>query len=246
MRKQDKWMKNILWFESRNKCDLDLFDMLTAQRTVSKQPRFKSGTFYSEKCKREIQYESGIELDFIKRLEKADQVLLYCEQPVRIPYMRGKIRQHTTPDFAVLLNTLNVVIVEIKPIEGLLENRVQMKAEGLIKYCHKMGFGLLLTDGRDTLEKIKKLRYNRKLEREILHAIDGRILRKKECSEILKKHNATHNELLKIILKNHLKYKSYPFKLQQGNKNDLFQKIIIEQKRYDDLIRESLKALFKS
>ena len=120
--------RKVLWFDRKEKFDIDFFDALLPQRTVSDNPRYKSGIFRSEKCGRDIQYESGIELDFINRhLENNPDVLFYWEQPVTVPYRRGKIRARTTPDFGVYLLSRHFIIVEVKPLAELIDHRVQAK-----------------------------------------------------------------------------------------------------------------------
>jgi len=234
--KEQKLYREIIWFHKKVKFDIDFFDLLQPQRIVSEDPRYNSGKIFSEKCQREIQYESGMELAFIKQLEQLKNVKFYYEQPVQIQYIRGRKKQTYTPDFGVLLDTNEFFIVEIKDLCGMLENKVQMKIEGLMDFCSKKGFGLLLTDGKNTINKIKKIKCNRKLEKEILSAIAGNILRKKQCDEIMKRYKSTQPELLKIILKNNLKYRSFPFKLQHGNRNEIFHRVFFENKSYSESI----------
>lgn len=90
--KKTSLFRKVLWFENRNRFDIDYFGILQPRRQVSHKPQYRSGVFHSEKCGREIQYESGLELDFIKYLEGSEEVLFYWEQPVDIPYWRGKRR----------------------------------------------------------------------------------------------------------------------------------------------------------
>ncbi|MCD7936514.1 MAG: Tn7 transposase TnsA N-terminal domain-containing protein [Tannerellaceae bacterium] len=239
-KKQDIF-KKVLWFDKRIQFDIPFFDFLQPQRMVSEDPRYISGTFYSEKCKRHIQYESGLELAFIKILEASKRVIFYYEQPVQISYWKGRRKQIYTPDFGVFLDSKEFVIVEVKDLSGMLENRVQIKMEGLLNFCSVRGFGLLLTNGKDTIDKFRKVKCNRNLEKEILRQLTtGHILRRKECNELIKKHGASRNEFLKIILKNHLTYRSYPFKLQQGKRNEMFHQVFIQKKKYDDLITDHL------
>lgn len=244
MTKDRQLFRKILWFDKRLKFDIDFFDSLQAQRIVSEHPRYKSGTFYSEKCQREIQYESGIELEFIKLLEQSKNVVFYWEQPVQIKYRRGRKNAIYTPDFGIYLKSKELVLVEIKGLANMCEHKVQMRIEALIKFCACKGFGLLLTDGKHTLSRIKKIPCNRKLERDILNTLDDHIIRKRECTELLDKHNATRNDLLKIIFKNQLRYKEFPFKLQKVNNNDVFHRVFYDNKRYDDLQKENFDLLF--
>lgn len=242
---EKKLYKKILWFDKKIKYEIDFFDLLQPQRQVSEHHRYKSGVFYSEKCKRWIQYESGLELFFIKQLEKMKNVLFYFEQPVQIPYWRGRRKQTYTPDFGIYLDTKEFILVEIKDIPSMLEEKVQMKVEALLDFCSKKGFGLLFFDGKNTLDKILKVKNNRKLEKAILRALDTHIVRKDQYKEIAEHCNSTQNELLKVVIKHNLKYKSFPFKLQHGNKNHLFRQVFIEKKKYDNLVEERFLTWLK-
>lgn len=243
--KEQTLYKKILWFDNRIKYDIDFFDLLQPQRKVSEHRRFKSGVFHSEKCNRDIQYESGLELNFMLQLEQLENVLFYYEQPVQIPFRRGKRKQTYTPDFGIYLNTKEFVLVEIKDLPSMLEDRVQMKVEALLGFCSQKGFGLLFFDGKHTFDKLLTTKNNPKLEKEVLGAIDNNVLRKKQCSEIIKKCDSTQNELFRVIIKHNLKYKSFPFKLQHGNKNHLFHQVFVEKKRYDELIEERFLKTIK-
>jgi len=218
--------------------------MLQPQRTVSNQTKYKSGIYYSEKCNRDIQFESGLELNFIKMLEEIKDVVFYWDQPVKIPYWRNKHKGTYTPDFGIYLKSGEFILAEIKDLPGMLDHRVQLKTEALMNFCHSRGFGLLLTDGKNSVDKLMKIKMNRKLEKEILASLDKSILRKKECMEIMKKCNATQNELLKTIIRNKLRFKPYPFKLQRGNQCHIFHNVFIERKKYEDLIEERFSTLF--
>jgi len=239
--KEKEFYDQIMWFGQKKKYDVDFFEYFQPQRLVRRNGRYNSGTFYSEKCQRMIQYESGIELDFIRKLEQLEIVEYYFEQPVRIPYWRSKLKKTYTPDFGVFLKTNEFILVEIKDLPGMLENKVQMKIEGLLAFCYAKGFGLLLTDGKNTFEKINRFKINKELETEILQITAYTTLRKKEWNELMKKHNATNNELMKIVTRNNLKYNSFPFQVKTGNKNHVFRQVFIEKKKYENLITDRLR-----
>ena len=245
MHEEEILYKKILWFNKRLHYEIDFFDLLQPQRLISKHQRYKSGTFYSEKCKRSVQYESGIELDFILKLEQLENVLFYYEQPVKIPYRCGRRKRTYTPDFGLYLDTGEFVIVEIKDLPSMLEDKVQMKIEALLDFCSKKGFGLLFFDGKNTFDKLLKIKNNRKLEKAILNALDEGPLKKEQYNEIARECRSTHKELLKIIIRHNLKFRQYPFRLRQGNKNDLFRQVFVEKRKYDELMEERLLKLFR-
>lgn len=242
--KKNTLYRKILWFDNRVRYEIDFFDLLQPQRIVSEHHRYKSGVFYSDKCKRHIQYESGMELEFILQLEQMKNVLFYYEQPVQITYRRGRRKRLYTPDFGLYLDTGEFVLVEIKDLPSMLEDKVQMKVEVLMDFCSKKGFGLLFFDGKNTFDKLLKIRNNRKLEKAILSALDTGPLRKDQCNEIIRQCKSTHKELLKVIIRNNLKFRSYPFKIGAGNKNLLFRQVFIEKRKYEELREEAFLKLF--
>lgn len=243
MSKKETHMKSLfrktIWFNSRKKYNIDFFDIFEPQRIVSEHHRYKSGVFFSEKCNREIQYESGIELAFIKQLEQSKSVEFYFEQPVQITYLRGRRKCTYTPDFAIFLQSKEVVLVEIKTLTDMLDNRVQMKIEGLLSFCQKKGFGLLFTDGRYAFNKIVKTKCNRKFEKSLLNVIsDKGSIRKTQCREIMKECGATHPELLKAIVRHNLRFRSRTFKIEYGNQNEVFRRVFVDKVKYDDILEE--------
>lgn len=243
--KEQKLYRKILWFDNRLQFEIDFFDLLQPQRKVSQDDRYKNGRFYSEKGKRWIQYESNMELNFILQLEQLKNVSFYFEQPVKIPYWRGRRKETYTPDFGVYLTTKEFILVEVKALPNMLEDKVQMKIEALMDFCSKRGFGLLFTDGNNTFDKLLKIKNNRKLEKLVLKAVDTHVLYKKHYNEIMKECNSKYNELFKVIIKHNLKFKAFPFKLQYGNKNQMFRDVFIHKRKYDELANEKFSALFK-
>lgn len=240
-----KLLNKVLWFKEKIKYDIDFFDIIFPQRIVGDDSRYNSGVFFSTKCNRNIQYESGLELDFIQQLEKNDEILFYWEQPVKVPYRRGKAKDVYTPDFALYLRTKEIVLVEVKTLTDMLDYRVQMKMEGLLHFCSKRGFGLLFTDGKEDLGKFRKQPSNVELEKTILSRLqESRTLRKTECREIIKQCHATQAELMKCIIRHNLKFKSRSFKLEADNRNKLYRHVFINKKKYEEFDMDKYHTLF--
>ena len=238
--------RKVLWFENRGRFDIDYFEILQPRRQVSHKPRYKSGVFHSEKCCREIQYESGLELDFIRFLEESRDVLFYWEQPIGIPYWRGKVKAKTYPDFGIYLRSQHFVIAEVKPLADMLDSRVQLKTEALMAFCSERGFGLLLTDGRHTPKDLMKGKVNRKLERELLAALNNSPIYQSQCQEIMEQCNATKNELYKAVIRLGLRFRPFPIKLQHGDSKSIFRQVFFERKSYYELNENQLSTLFLS
>lgn len=148
--------KKVLWFQNKQQFDIDYFDMLHPHRQVSHKTRYKSGIFHSEKCGRDIQHESDMELRFVEQLEANPRVAFYWDQPVKIPYWRGRRKVTYTPDYGIYLKSGHIILAEVKTLPDMLDFRVQTKTEALMAFCSERGFGLLLTDGRHTPDHFKK------------------------------------------------------------------------------------------
>lgn len=246
MKKKSTIFRKILWFKNRGKFEIDFFEILQPRRVVSTDRRYNSGLYRSEKCQREIQYESGLELEFIKLLENEDKVLFYWEQPVQIAYRKGRRKVTYTPDFGIYLRTREFVIAEIKDMSGMLDHRVQAKTEALMEFCCERGFGLLLTDGRHTAGELLKGKVNRKLEKRLSAALDVNVIRKEQCRQIMSECNANQSELFRAIIRHNLKFKPFPFKLQRGNRNRIFRQVFFGNRKYDELVEERFPTLFRT
>lgn len=235
MRNKLDILQNVLWFENKLSFDIDYFDLLRPHREVSHNGRYNSGLFHSEKCGRDIQYESALELQFIQKLEMNPRAIFYWEQPVKIPYWRGKRKVTYTPDFGIYLNNGYVILTEIKELADMLDYRVQQKTEALMEFCSKRGFGLLLTDGRHTPKDLLKGNVNRKLEREVLSALEHGTLRQPQCRGIIERCQATPRELHKAVIRLGLRFRPFPMMLRSGNDCRIFHSVFFEKKRYDEI-----------
>lgn len=84
----------------------------------------------------ELKHHSSWELDFMKMADDIDEIVLIERHKVIIPYhdpIADKDR-HYDPDFKVTLNSGDIVIVEIKPMNRLKDPVVQSKKDAAIEY----------------------------------------------------------------------------------------------------------------
>lgn len=239
--------KKILWFSRREKFDLDgLYESLQPRRVVSEHTRYDSGTIPSEKCGRDIQHESGLEKKYIKLLEKNKRILFYWDQPVQIKYRAGRHPHFYTPDYGLYLDTHEIVITEVKSLADMLDYRVQRKIEALMEFCSSRGFGLLLTDGRYTPDQLLKGKVNRKLEKELLVALNTGTIRRERCREIMTMTGATQTELYRAIIRHNLKYRPFPLSISRGKIDSVFSEVYFKKKRYDEITKEKFPTLFRT
>lgn len=226
----------IVWPGRKTRFDIDFFDLLQPLREVSRNSRFRSGTFRSEKCGRDIQYESALERAFAEGLERNEHVVFYWDQPVRIPFRRGKRRLGYTPDYGIYLYTGHFVLAEVKELPDMLDGRVQARIEAMLEFCSRRGFGVLLTDGRHAPDYLLRGKVNRKLEAELQRALCRDTLRHDGCREILETCRATPAQLYKAVIRLQLRFRPFPFRLQRGNDNRIFRQVFFERKRYRDAL----------
>lgn len=128
----------------------------------------------------------------------------------------------------------------------MLDHRVQAKAEGIMEFCSKQGFGFLLTDGKHTPAHLLKGKVNCKLEKELTAALHTNPIREEQYRSIKEYSEATPVQLYRAIIRLDLKYSSRRFKLQRGNQSPIFRQMYFEKKKYDDLLEENLLFLFRS
>jgi len=80
------------------------------------QGQFEPGQLSKCRSAQPVIYRSSWELDFIKSLERNPHIIQWSSESVRIPYAQADGSQHTYfPDFALLLDTGQIIIAEIKP-----------------------------------------------------------------------------------------------------------------------------------
>jgi hypothetical protein len=191
---------------------------LSRKREVSPDSVGLSGSFFSEKMARDVQFESYMELQFLLMLEKAKDVVLYQEQPLVITYQFDG-RHHTYyPDVFCVFEDGRGVMVEIKPRYQMALHINLTKWSALYKICLQNGWGLLVTDGKRPFQKLQSYEYSVEFQAALLTALanseDGTISWK-EYRSIRDRHNATLDDFVAIILKNRLEWTLQPFVLKQ-------------------------------
>lgn len=224
---------HVVWFNEVKICKIEDFEGREPKRTVKADPRYQSGIFYSHKTKRNIQYESGVELGFIKRLESADNVLYYFEQPITISYRKNQKEYFYTPDFAVHLDNGRCFLAETKGnLDAIMDARLHRGIEQLIGHCRENGFGMLLSCGLQSFDSLSNYPINIALEEIIqdkLNQRGGRTIFLNEFKEILEVTGAKKTEALALILKNNWGYYPFPFKLTPSNPYKLFRETLISR-----------------
>lgn len=231
MKLQNSILDNVIWFDKKTKWQNIDFKELQPKRHINKNSEYINGEYKSEKCQRKIQYESGLELNFVLMLEQFPLVKYFLEQPVTIPYQRNNKDSNYTPDFVFFLENNEAVIVEIKDLNGMADIRVHRKIKALIEYCKTHGFGLLLTDGYNTINYLLTKTCNTKFKNEIIGKLNengGRTIFYNEFKEIQNKYNVPWVDFLSMVVENNLGLYPFPFKLTFKNKYYQFSETMIK------------------
>jgi hypothetical protein len=228
---QDHILNKVVWFKKRTKWPNAKSIDFKPVRKVSASPDYDSGVYFSGKCKRDIQFESGFEFNFILNLENFPEVKFYVEQPKTIEYTRNNKNYIYTPDFAVFLESNEVFFVEIKDFSGMADSRVQRNIEALIDFCSDRGFGLLLLEKKESIKYLLDYEINVQFRNELrsrLNENSGRTIFFKEFKSIQEAYSAKWIEFLSIVVNENWSLYQYPFKLTNRNPYQKFRETFIQ------------------
>ncbi|MDR2271049.1 MAG: TnsA endonuclease N-terminal domain-containing protein [Sphingobacterium sp.] len=229
----DLLSSHVIWFDNVKFWKKQQFVDRQPKRRVIADPRYHSGVFYSSKIKKDVQYESHAELQFIEKLESADIVEYYLEQPITINYQKKNKDHIYTPDFAVLLKDGSCFLAEIKASpEDILDSRVHRDLEQLIHFCKQHGFGFLLHCGKRSFNYWMNCPIDKNLENIIVEKLaenGGRIIFLNEFKTILEQTGALKRDALTLVFRNNWGYYPFPFKLTPKNPYCIFRDVVIEK-----------------
>lgn len=93
------------------------------QRNIGLSKLSLTGTINSVKENRTIEFESSLERDFLYLLEYDDNVISYCEQPIKIFYLVSGREIYYVPDFYVEYKDGRKEIIEVKYSQDLIDNK---------------------------------------------------------------------------------------------------------------------------
>lgn len=93
----------------------------------------------SRKNGRLVHHEGLLERDAITLFEAHHRVAQYREQPITLQYPDGSRLRRYTPDFEVILETGEALLVEIKPDRSLQDPEVRHKLQRISEHLIRMG-----------------------------------------------------------------------------------------------------------
>lgn len=188
-------------------------DGLERKRNVSLSGEGKTGVFHSSKMNRTVEYESELEFDFFQRLEQLDEVVVYQEQPFIIPYEYEGKNCFYYPDVLLVFKDNKGVVVEIKPLFKMALHININKWTGMKRFCADKGLGILITDGRYTIQQLQLRDINQGFANDVLALLKKGPLNWAQYKQIRDEHGITRNDFLALVLKKNLIWKLNPFML---------------------------------
>lgn len=98
----------------------------------------------SKKNGRMIHTESPLERDAVFLFEASHHVLRYREQPTTIYYPDGVTLRRYTPDFELVLDTGEILYIEVKHTSSLAHEKVRHKLDCIAKHFRASGINYLV------------------------------------------------------------------------------------------------------
>lgn len=203
----------VIWPDEVKSLTGDEISAVRRERNVSTDGEGHSGSFFSEKMHRTVQYESQLEFNFLLQLEQRGEVVFYQEQPFRILYTHDAKMWDYYPDLLFILSDGRGVVVEIKPVFKMALQENLIKWSALRKFCNDKGLGILVTDGRYSIQQVQRRDVNPGFEKAVLTSLQRGPLSWKEYKEIRDKYDVNRNDFLALVLQNRLVWKLGPFTL---------------------------------
>jgi hypothetical protein len=102
---------------------------------------YKNGFMYSEKCKKDIWYRSGLERQIFEKIEKDQNIITYRIEPFVIKYFYTSQKQNRNyiPDILCFYKNGEIKLIELKPEYQLEEQKNIDKFSAAQKYCNEKG-----------------------------------------------------------------------------------------------------------
>lgn len=206
----------IIWPQITQCVNLEIIKQLKPNRKVNEYSLGETGSFYSEKLTRNVEYESKLEMDLYQRLEYIDQVKFYIEQPFEIEYQRNGIKRSYFPDLFLILDDNRGVVVEIKPrvYMALFDNLPKWTA--LKEFCERNGYGYIISDGYRNIRKLLNRQVSPTFKEKVLSILNTKDIYWKEYQQLHQEYGVSWDDFTSFVLQYNIKWTLYPFKLYRG------------------------------
>lgn len=120
---------------------------MQARKVVTRSGRGFRGYFPSKKLNRLVEFESILERDAIRIFENADEVIQYREQPTIVYYYTDGVQKKYYPDFELVLDSGQIVHIEVKPSGKLANVEIAQKYHAIDQhYLARSEYFVILTE----------------------------------------------------------------------------------------------------
>jgi DNA-binding CsgD family transcriptional regulator len=199
---------------------LERFSLLAGHSLLQAQEQSEGideRRFFSEKLKRYVRYKTLLEMSFFQALEASEEVVFYQERPFKmVEEVKGKPLT-CVPDTFFLLQDGRGVLVEVMSWDLMALHAYWDKFNALRLFCFKQGWGLLITDGRKSLQQIKQhpiaLPFQTALLEALANAENGS-LSWNEYKVVRDTYHGTHKDFIAIVLTQRLIWSLDPFTIR--------------------------------
>jgi len=118
-----------------------------ARKIISPSGGIVRGKFPSRKNGRMIYHEGLLELDAIYLFESSPHIVRYREQPTTLHYPDGQRTRRYTPDFELVLDSGEIVLIEVKPERSFQKEQIRHKLNCVSEHLHRseIAFTILTT-----------------------------------------------------------------------------------------------------
>jgi hypothetical protein len=189
----------------------------TRAREISHVSVGHAGTFHCEKLNRSVHYESQLEHDFLICLEQSEEVPFYQEQPLAVKYKVRRRERPYYPDVLFVLASGQGVLVEIKPIFQMALKENALKWEALQEFCLQTGLGLLITDGRRSIQSVRRHQIKPQFEEAVLSALQSGPLSWTKYRQLKDQFQPGRDDFVALVLNNGLVWQLRPFSLSSAS-----------------------------
>lgn len=177
-------------------------------------PENKYGQFDSKKLGRKVSFDSLLERTYLLKLEHADSVVYYLEQPFLVNYeFEGKPRKYR-PDIFFLLEDGRGIVVEIKPRFNMALQNNLAKWSALRRYCANNGYGLIVTEGNCSIQKFQQTFVRPEVEHAIIEKLRQGPLDWEAFNPLRQQYKIHGHEFGAFVLRHRLKWRLGPFTLK--------------------------------
>ena len=175
------------------------------------------GTINLNKSKEPLEYDSKLERKILEDLNQCRFIKEIKTQSLVVPYKAkfGKKMKTYIPDIQLLLVDNSIVIMEVKPIREMVNNKVLRKHKALRKYCKENGFGFtILGENYYSFEDLKKEKVENEIKEKFIRFVEENDeVTFSDCTVFKKEHNISEKQICNIIWNNKNKLKYQQFKI---------------------------------